>query len=86
MLVTTERGETIPIFPRSSHDYVTVGDVQRVVIAWMRIVEKGARLQGQTAGLAEQRLIGEAGEATEVELWVWRGLVLDSEGVWSIRL
>ncbi|KAJ3561503.1 hypothetical protein NP233_g10148 [Leucocoprinus birnbaumii] len=84
--ITTERGETIPIFPRSGSEFVTVGDVQRVVVAWMRIVEKGAWLQGQRAGLSETMIVNShLGCPIEVDVWMWRGLVNEGEGVWSIR-
>ncbi|KAJ3568162.1 hypothetical protein NP233_g5892 [Leucocoprinus birnbaumii] len=84
--ITTERGETIPIFPRSGSGFVTVGDVQRVVVAWMRIVEKGAWLQGQKAGLSETMIVNShLGCPIEVDVWMWRGLVNEGEGVWSIH-
>ncbi|KAJ3555347.1 hypothetical protein NP233_g12233 [Leucocoprinus birnbaumii] len=85
MEVITGRNRSIPIFPRTGNEFVTVGDVQRVVIAWMRSIDKLERLHGQSADLSEMWPVHQDLDGG-IEVWMWRGLGYERPGVWSLHL
>lgn len=81
-------GTKLDVIPAASNQFVTVGDVKRVVITWMRGVEE------MTYGLKSPALVqritvrGRDGTAMAVDAWSWRGLVKvkDSVDLWAIQL
>ncbi|KAJ3561508.1 hypothetical protein NP233_g10151 [Leucocoprinus birnbaumii] len=80
MEVITGSNRSIRIFPGTGDEFVTVGDVQRVVIAWMRSIDRLERLYGQNADLSEMWPI-HRGLDNDIEVWMWRGLEYERPGV-----
>jgi hypothetical protein len=80
-------GGILVVTPMIGNQFVSVGDVQRTVIAWMRweqphVQDEGLQLTGRTTAWARD------GTTRVVDVWVWRGLTKGSEetGVWTINL
>ncbi|KAJ3561506.1 hypothetical protein NP233_g10149 [Leucocoprinus birnbaumii] len=85
MEVITGSNRSIRIFPGTGDEFVTVGDVQRVVIAWMRSIDKLERLYGHSAELSAMWPV-HRGLDDDIEVWMWRGLEYERPGVWSLHL
>lgn len=89
LVIITTWGEALVVEPRIGSQHVSVGDVQRTIIAWMRTIEQAAQTRGQRTRLT-RRIVVRARDGTvmEVEVWMWRGLVRvgGSIGIWAIQL
>ncbi|KAF9443215.1 hypothetical protein P691DRAFT_788325 [Macrolepiota fuliginosa MF-IS2] len=87
--IMTPQEETLLVGPRVGNAHVSVGDVQRAVIAWMRRIEYQARTEGRIFGLTQRKLVQIRDRTVmEVVVWMWRGLLqvggrLD---LWAIQL
>jgi hypothetical protein len=80
-------GGVLIVTPAIGNQFVSVGDVQRMVVAWMRweqphVQDEGLRLTGRMTARAQD------GTQREVNVWVWRGLTMDrtEADVWKINL
>ncbi|KXN81179.1 hypothetical protein AN958_05894 [Leucoagaricus sp. SymC.cos] len=74
---------------RGEVPYVTVVDVQRGVIRWMKEASTRALSGGATSPRFSSwvRLVDSDGMEIEVELWTWRGLTALDEGLenWGLE-
>ncbi|KAJ3555064.1 hypothetical protein NP233_g12294 [Leucocoprinus birnbaumii] len=86
MEVITGGSRSLPIFLRSGNEFITVGDVQRVVIAWMRSIDRLERLHGHHTGLLEMWPVYQGSVGVNIEVWMWRGLDYERPGAWSLNL
>lgn len=82
-------GDRLIVNPTIGNDFVSVGDVQRTVIAWMRRVEQMTYRQ-EGPGLTRRKTVraSDGMASMDVDVWVWRGLV-KVEGridLWAINL
>lgn len=78
-------GGKLIVTPTVGNQFVSVGDVQKAVIAWMRweqphVQDEGFRLTGREIARARDDT------TVSVEVWVWRGLTSVGGDLWEIHL
>lgn len=80
-------GGHLVVTPTIGNQYVSVGDIQKTVTAWMRWEEphfqyEGIRVTGKKTARARD------GTTMSVEVWVWKGLTKARGGtdLWEIHL
>lgn len=75
MRMTTEFGGWIVIDSREGTPYVTVADVQKAVIRWMKETRTRPSSRERAVRFSSWvRVTDDNGTELEVEVWVWRGL------------
>ncbi|KAF7771812.1 hypothetical protein Agabi119p4_6123 [Agaricus bisporus var. burnettii] len=80
-------GGKLVVTPTRGNQYVSVGDIQNTVVAWMRweqphLQDEGLRLTRREVARAQDNT------TVRVEVWVWRGLtkVRGETDLWEIHL
>jgi hypothetical protein len=80
-------GGKLVVTPTVGNQYVSVGDIQKTVVAWMRweqphLQDDGFRLTRRKAAHARD------GTMIIVEVWVWRGLTKarGETDLWEIHI
>lgn len=87
--LATPHGGRLIMNPTMGNQFVSAGDVKRMIIAWMCGIEQVIHGLEEGPGLAQRRAVRTRNGATmDVDVWVWRGLlkVMGSVDLWEIVL
>jgi hypothetical protein len=80
-------GGKLVVIPAVGNQFVSVGDVQKAVVAWMRWEQPHVRDDGLKFTRREN-VRAQNGLTMSVEVWIWRGLTksIGEADVWEINL
>jgi hypothetical protein len=80
-------GGKLVVIPTVGHQFVSIGDVQKAVVAWMRWEQPHVRDDGVQLTRRE-RIRAHDGTTASDEVWVWRGLKksMCESDEWGINL
>lgn len=86
--LATPHNRRLVVHSTVGNSFVSVSDVQRTVIAWMRRVEEMTYGQEGPGLTRKKRVRARDGTTMEVNVWVWSGLVKMEGGIdlWAIVL
>jgi hypothetical protein len=75
MVIHTDAGNSITVDAEQGSPYVTVLDVQREIIRWMKEMRTRSGIDDLTGQFSRWvRMVDDDGAEIEVEVWVWKGL------------